>query len=758
MTAINQKNRGLPFLHRNWLKTTNHWDKMGSKASVQTKDSGDRRPDQEEDARAVKRRRIQNAYDGFPLYENYAKSQRALRIEILKVSHKDAPRVKNGIMNGLVPPNVRDVTQIKARCKLSIWGGQGGHQVMLHVDSQVCDIKVFKNPAGSSSMARFYSIKPFHIPDEKIFLERDDDAVFGLASSYSFQIELESAGDPNWPPSELVAMDDDSLYNRGLPRRQWMLTAHIADIFGTNRNRKTMRLRVRKNPNHEVSTNFLMDVDVRWVTNISSQLAMGEQTKDVLPSIMVIDPNEPPRPVVDLTVSENGVAAPTPATNGVNGLNGINGHLVNGEAERLFQNGHTPPDTPEEVVLAEGETTPSRSRRSRQDINYNVKQLWSKAIGKEARKRRKLSTEEQAQLDEHTITYLLPPEQVQTEHFGCLLCGAENERLSQLRAHYLSHPQYDFEFQPRAKGGYCVTVKPSADGPEGSPLRPKIYQLGLPVRPLDLDKLVEGDESWVAERMGPENDKLVQVNAERPGHKPTIIPRKIQRKPVLVPHTKQPLFDPLSKVPLTPGQPVPFYPIDDAWLLLKHRENLQDFIDLNPEEKEYLQEWDNFILRKHLSSQQYLPRAFNEFVSLKAAWIVESKARGEEFAKHVSLLLTRSVVGDQEISEATKVLNEARRAAQAGGPKQSGSAEKTTRKRRGGGCCGKCGEVVGVCGMVVCANKQCKGRLYHDTCTGIVDANNAPGWKCEACSSSSFSPFSSTGSPSEQLMQQSTSA
>ena len=175
-----------------------------------------------------------------------------------------------------------------------------------------------------------------------------------------------------------------------------------------------------------------------------------------------------------------------------------------------------------------------------------------------------------------------------------------------------------------------------------------------------------------------------------------------------MPKTKQPLFDPLSKVPLKPGNPVPFYPIDNEWLLLKHRENLQDFIDLNPEEKEYLQEWDNFILKKHLSSDEYLPRAFTEFVKLKAGWIVEKQARAEEFAKHVSLLLARRVLGDQEVGEATRCLNSARargKARDTGGYSAGRENGEEKRKKRGAGCCVKCGEVVGVVGMVVCGNK-----------------------------------------------------
>jgi hypothetical protein len=498
MSTLSHRNRGLPFLHRNWLKATNHWDKMGNKASSQSRDTADKLADDDHQAqRAAKRRRVDSDYDGFPLFENYANTQRSLRIEVLKISHKDSPRVKNGILNGVIAPNVRDVVQIKARCKLTICGYKGGEPVVLHVDSQVCDIRLFKHPPGSAPIARFSSIRPFHIPEEKIFLERDDDAVFGLANSYSVLVELESAGDVNWPPSDLVpTSDEDTFYNRGLPSRQWVLTATIADLFSNSRNRKSVRLRVKKQPLNDAATNFLIDMDVRWLTPISSQRRPREPAKDILPSISVFDPHEPAVPVV------NGSAAI---------VNGTKAHRrdsqVGGEGEAVLngQANGSVVDPAEE--LAEGELTPSRSRRTRQDINYNVKQMWNNAVGRETRKRRKLG-DEHSQVDEHTITYLLPPEQVQTDKFACLLCGAENDRLSQLRAHYLSHPQYDFHFEFRPKAGYCVTVKPNANS-HGSPLRPRVYQLGLPVKPLDLDKYVNGDDSWVTSRLGPDNGREV---------------------------------------------------------------------------------------------------------------------------------------------------------------------------------------------------------------------------------------------------------
>ncbi|KAK4239246.1 hypothetical protein C8A03DRAFT_14322 [Achaetomium macrosporum] len=733
MTALNHRNRRLPFLHRNWLKATNHWNsKMGGKVSSLYRNGGDGHADDDHHSeRPAKRRRVNSDYDGFPLFENYGNTQRALRIEVLKISHKDAPRVKNGILNGVVAPNIRDVVQVRARCKLTICGHKGGEPVVLHVDSQVCDIRIFKNPPGSPHMARFSSIRPFHIPEEKIFLERDDDAVFGLADCYSVLVELESAGDAHWPPTDLVPMsDEDMFYYRGLPPRQWVLTACIADVFST-RNRKSVRLRVKKQPhNPDVATDFLMDMDVRWLTAVSRDRKQREHhAKDILPSISVFSRNEPAAQLVNGNHKYTNVVDVVLGTNGhlepqMNGMIGETETTLNGQTNGLTA------DAVEE--LAEGELTPGRSRRARQDINYNVKQMWNNAVGRETRKRRKLG-DEQSPSDEQTITYLLPPEQVHTDKFTCLLCGAENDRLSQLRAHYLSHPQYDLHFELRPRAGYCVTVKPNANS-RGSPMRPKVYQLGLPVKPLDLEKYVNGDDSWVTSRLGPENGREIFQERTARAARSKLITRRARKK-VLVPKTKQPLFDPLSKVQLQPGVPVPQHPIDDSWLLLKHRDNLQDFIDLNSEEKEYLQEWDAFILRKHISSEQYLPRNFLRFVREKASWIVTKQSRADEFSKHVSILLARRVLPDTAIFEATKLLNDARSRQAAHGADEEPA--QPPRNKATGGCCTACGEPVPAPEMLICADKQCKNRLYHDSCVGDVEETVAKGanWKCKACSS-----------------------
>ncbi len=190
----------------------------------------------------------------------------------------------------------------------------------------------------------------------------------------------------------------------------------------------------------------------------------------------------------------------------------------------------------------------------------------------------------------------------------------------------------------------------------------------------------------------------------------TPLPQKLNpkraRKTVLVPKTKQPLFDALSKVQLQPGTPVPQHQIDDSWLLLKHRDNVQDFIDLGNDEKEYFQEWDSFVLRKHISSEQYLPRQFLRFVREKAGWMAAKPSRAEEFSKHVATLLARRVLPDSVILEATQLLNDARTRRAAG----EASAEElaptnAARSKASGGCCCACGTPVSVPAMLICTNK-----------------------------------------------------
>lgn len=152
---------------------------------------------------------------------------------------------------------------------------------------------------------------------------------------------------------------------------------------------------------------------------------------------------------------------------------------------------------------------------------------------------------------------------------------------------------------------------------------------------------------------------------------------------------------------LTPGDEIRQLPVDDTWLLRKHRELLGDFTDMDAKEMDYMVEWDAYILPKHLSSPQYLPRAFLGFVKEKASWIVAKRSRAEEFSKHASILLARRVVSEVEIGEATQRLNEARLQLPAEVP------EQPRLKLKSASGCVACGDPVPISTMLVCSNKVC---------------------------------------------------
>lgn len=706
----------------------------------------------------AKRRRL-NSNDGFPLYEDPdGDTPRCLRIDVLKIIHKDSPRVKNGGSNGTGAA----IANMRARCKLSIYGHNGDEKVLLHVDSKLCGLRVYRNPtAASTHMARLCDIKAFYIPEDQIYLERNgDDPAFGFADSYSVQIEVESAGDPSWPPRSLfptTGEEDPSV--RNLPPRLWTLSAEIPDIFRM-RNRKSAKLKARMQQNRDTPTDYLADIDVRWSTSISSQLTGNQKPKEIMPSITVIDPWAAKKPLSELPV---------------NGTNGINGRphdpMTNGEAGKTVNwevNGTSAADAGGELV--EGDLTPNRSKRHRTDINYNVRQLLNTALGKSPRKRRRDDDEQHPLLDEHTVTYVLPPEtlgpneepiRVPCSKLCCLVCGAEHNRISQLRAHFSCHPDYVFNFEQK-RGMYVVEVRTLPEfPPKSSPWEvSKLFNLGLPLTQLDLTKYVNGDDSWVKSRLLPNSpDRASKLAPPRLSRSPTkgsqqqqqqqkensssattststrsraaAAINKPQKKPVFVPtNINRPLYDPLSKVELKPGSEVRYPSLDEGWLITKHADALGEFSDVEPHEKEYMMRWDAYILQKHLCSEQYLPREFRNFVRLNCKWLLEKKHRAEEMGKHMAILLARGYVDDATVLAVMRELNETRKAMGAAGggvegegASGSGSSDAQARgqaegqeqqqppgggkKKSAAGGCAKCGEVVPQPEMMICCNKVC---------------------------------------------------
>ncbi|KAI3398154.1 hypothetical protein diail_9776 [Diaporthe ilicicola] len=655
MTKSVARTRGLPFLHRNWIIAINYL--QSAAVGFKSDDSHSKITNGHDDhyARPAKRRRFAESspdsgigqdIDSVLLPDEPGEIQRAIRIEVLKIAHKDLTHGRqNSVLNGTIPPAIKDAASIRARCKITITTASRGPGEIrtLYCDSQICTIKTFQNPAGLSQMARVYLPQPFHIPEEKIYVERDDDTVFDLADQYSMSLEFESAGDRNWPPLNLVnASSGEDVFLAGSISRHWTLGTEIPKIIGGGR--RSGYLMLHKGAGHAVRTDFVLDVDVRAATALPERPLWSNRERASPYSAALADQQDEPLPL----------------TNGhVNGAH-INGNPMNGHSSLVED------DMEEE---AEGELTPSRSLRIRGNKNYNLKDLSNRAQGRKSRNR--LAKADSRRADADRILYHLPREagpvkEVLVLGFACCFCHASHQSLAQLRAHLPSHSQYRFEVS-LASGKMGGPVDVSCVAVNGGPLlRPTIYQLGKPTKTFDLDKYVEGDDSWVKSRLGPNNDDGPVVPIHKTSQTRTGQVRPSQRsggrrkeKKVLVPETKQPLFDSLSKTKLVPGTEVRQSVADDTWLIQKHRDIVQDFIDVDAAEKDYIKQWDAFIQKRRISSDAFISRAVLEFVNEKMQWLLSSHARIQEFGKHLTVLIARGL-DDETVRQVQSRIQEAR--------------------------------------------------------------------------------------------------
>lgn len=177
-----------------------------------------------------------------------------------------------------------------------------------------------------------------------------------------------------------------------------------------------------------------------------------------------------------------------------------------------------------------------------------------------------------------------------------------------------------------------------------------------------------------------------------------------KEKKVLVPETKQPLFDSLSKAKLIPGTEVRQSVADDTWLIQKHQDIVQDFIDVDAAEKDYIKQWDAFIHKRHISSDAFISRAVLEFVNEKMPWLLGSQSRIQEFGKHLTVLIARGLDEDtvRQVQSRIQEARSQRPAEAVRAPSQKPPRESQHRSSKG---CAICGRNVRGPQLLICANE-----------------------------------------------------
>ncbi|KAH6604979.1 hypothetical protein Trco_006686 [Trichoderma cornu-damae] len=721
MTVKTRCQRRAPFLHRNWIKGARALKDsaaMGNivsspihKASHQVDHDG---------GRPLKRRRISSPdsldVDHLIASPQTSDSRSALRVEVLKIFHKDSKKVRSYHAHA-VP---REVMPTKASCRITISELTSGCPRVVHCQSQVCDLTTFKNPVGPHRVARIDLPRPFFIPQESILVNRVDDGRFDLADSYDIAVELEAAHGGHWPPLDSsdfgFPLVSSSL--SPVPGKAWVLSSRFDKIFGRQKGSLSLSAgySAHEPPFH---TDYLMDVDLRWTAGFK---ALKRLEKGSMACINAVDPDSDPFGDEFFAPSRNGRA------------NGINGHHVDESSVEMDEEGLDGPEGPQ---------TPSRSLRAREKNKvYNLKVLSDQAQGRE-RKRR--SRANHVATNEGRVSYLLPSDQpVCLDYYRCVACGVYHQTMQQLQVHLQTfHTAYDYVLETTSQGPqFRVT---SRCEPMSSPF--KQFQMKPPVKPFSLETFLVGDQSWVSSRLGPDTIDDVftfprdkNIYERLPSRSPASTqPRPVQRRPavqksdrVLVPRINQPLFDPISRARLIPGQEVPKRILDSTWLIQKHRESTSDFSDVTPAEKEYIWEWDGYILRQSITSAAYFPRAWLGFVREKASWLAAADQRLLEFGKHASLLRVRDMLSDGIIMEAFAHINDARARLQPGvddgggnlqteesDPKQS---PRATEIRKGANGCTICQLPVLGPRTLVCSNKD-----------AAMSVGKKENWLCNAC-------------------------
>lgn len=121
------------------------------------------------------------------------------------------------------------------------------------------------------------------------------------------------------------------------------------------------------------------------------------------------------------------------------------------------------------------------------------------------------------------------------------------------------------------------------------------------------------------------------------------------RKRFLVPETAKPLYHTVTKQVLRPGEELPDSDDerDESWVHQKQRDLINDFTDVTLEEKEFINEWNPFIVEQQLTNAKFLPDAIKRYVEAKKDWIAEKVSRREEFMKLMETFILRGELDEQ---------------------------------------------------------------------------------------------------------------
>jgi hypothetical protein len=113
-----------------------------------------------------------------------------------------------------------------------------------------------------------------------------------------------------------------------------------------------------------------------------------------------------------------------------------------------------------------------------------------------------------------------------------------------------------------------------------------------------------------------------------------------------VPVISQRLFDSTTRQPLLPKSRVRNGEddVDEAWRVSKQIDSLVASHNISETTKDYMKQWNTFMMRLKLSSNIYLAEALTQFVTDEKEWFAGQQDRIREFTLHANVLRLRGII------------------------------------------------------------------------------------------------------------------
>ena len=634
-----------------------------------------------------------------------ANFKKALRLEIAGLIHKDP--VQDEESTNFAKGRRRP---IDVKCRLSValfFAKNDDNKEKPRSDDYTeafrklafCTLRTTINDEGAVHR-EFINLDPFLVPAGEIFVNRKRNYegqfthLFDFAHSYYVLITVEPIGlQKEWPPFDLPSptnrgtMHDGSemdsnpvtnlLENGGATKNDLCLIGRTSDLLDPGRQNRSMILKLAHGSLRQ-KIPYALRLEMKW--SLPSHMS-DWSTRDIKIEI------ESPRAKI----------SPVPATN-----ESVQASPLARRAEDI-----SAPNSPAD-----------RAQRRRSNVpTYNLKALSALQQGKSPRVRksrdiRSRSAQGGLGADGTIVTYtfgkadsadLSTKRETTVTGLRCPFCAVDHSSLDDLTFHLRTiHDSFKFSLRRSNAQRIGFFVELAKHGVRSSPTsvleQARTFQLSQPRSLFDLEKFLNGDESWVKAREGPQHniwpehlmDRFHESSLSSSPHEsrhsspntsndtddvmdlenyhPKIAFKP--RKKYYVPKTSKPLFNTVTKQLLEPGSEIPNSDDekDESWLHQRHRDIVMDYEDVTDDEKDFIIRWNPFIMEEQLTGETHLSEVILRFVEANKFWFVERASRKKELAKTTEIFIMRGVVSQKCLEKCIQILR--------GAEKMGGSKEK----------------------------------------------------------------------------------